>query len=107
MATTSDRCRRSFWARPDRADICVRTWREAQKLDETVTEAEVRDALHAIDPVWNELFPAEQARIIQLLVDRVEVTPDGLTIRLRVEGLASLAADLRARPAGGSALVAA
>jgi hypothetical protein len=46
--------------------------------------------------VWDELFPAEQARIVQLLVERVDVSPDGVDIRLRTEGLANLAADLRA-----------
>jgi hypothetical protein len=40
---------------------------------------------------------AEQARIVQLLVERVTVRPDGLEMRLRVEGLASLIEDLRRR----------
>ena len=39
-----------------------------------------------------------QARIIHLLVDRVDVGPDGADVRLKVEGLASLARDLRAPP---------
>jgi hypothetical protein len=43
---------------------------------------------------WDELFPAEQARIVQLLVDRVDVEPDGLKIRVKSEGLAQLYADL-------------
>lgn len=42
---------------------------------------------------------AEQARLIQLLIERVEVMSDGLTIRLRTEGLASLAADLQQKAA--------
>lgn len=42
----------------------------------------------------DELFPAEQARIVQLLVERVDITIDGIAIRLRAQGLASLAADL-------------
>jgi site-specific DNA recombinase len=45
--------------------------------------------------VWNELFPAEQARILQLLVERVEVQADALEVRIRTEGLVSLVADLR------------
>ena len=53
-------------------------------------------ALAELDPLWDELFPAEQARIVQLLVEQVEVGPDGLTIRLRSEGLASLVQDLGA-----------
>jgi hypothetical protein len=58
-----------------------------------------RKALTEFDALWDELFPAEQARLIQLLVDRVDVMPDGITIRLRTEGLASLAADLQQKAA--------
>jgi len=48
-----------------------------------------------LDPLWDELFPAERARIVRLLVERVEVGPEGADIRLRVGGLASLVRDLR------------
>ncbi|HET6377001.1 MAG TPA: recombinase family protein [Methylocella sp.] len=77
-------------------EIIVRTWRAANKV-EAVTEAEIREACERLDPLWDELFPAEQARIIQLLVERVDVGTDGVAIRLRTEGLASLCAELRAR----------
>ena len=40
------------------------------------------------------MFPAEQARIVRLLVERVDVSPTGADIRLRLEGLASLMRDL-------------
>ena len=49
-----------------------------------------------MDPLWDELFPAEQARIIRLLVERVEIGPAGADIRLRIDGLASLVRDLGA-----------
>ena len=49
--------------------------------------------------LWTELFPAEQARIVRLLVERVDV----LEVRLRAEGLASLVAELRLQPAPGRA----
>ena len=45
------------------------------------------DALHELEPLPDELFPAERARIVRLLVERVKVGPDGADIRLRVEGL--------------------
>ena len=48
--------------------------------------------------LWAELFPAEQARILKLLVERVDVMVDGLEVRLRAEGLASLVAELRQQP---------
>jgi hypothetical protein len=41
-------------------------------------------------------WPAEQARIVRLLVERVVVGPAGADIRLRVAGLASLVRDLGA-----------
>jgi site-specific DNA recombinase len=45
--------------------------------------------------VWAELFPAEQARIVHLLVERVDIQPDALEVRIRAEGLASLVGELR------------
>ncbi|MGD9506979.1 MAG: recombinase family protein [Geminicoccaceae bacterium] len=76
-------------------EIVVATWRAARVQEADITEAAVRDALHAFEPLWDELFPAEQARIVGLLLERVDVGVDGLDIRLRVEGLAHLVRDLR------------
>jgi DNA invertase Pin-like site-specific DNA recombinase len=75
-------------------EIIVRTWRIARKSLDGLSEADVRDALHRLDPLWDELFPAEQARIVQLLVERIDVTLDGIDIRLRIEGLTELVRDL-------------
>ena len=76
-------------------EIIVGTWRAAREEAPDLTEAEVREALAQLDPLWEELFPAEQARIVRLLVERVEVGPDGADIRLRVAGLTSLIRELR------------
>ncbi|WP_245615449.1 hypothetical protein [Muricoccus aerilatus] len=70
------------------------TWAAARASDPDLTEAETRDALHQLEPLWDELFPAEQARIVRLLVERVTVSSTGADIKLRVEGLASLVQDL-------------
>jgi hypothetical protein len=35
-------------------------------LQGDISEAEVREALERLDRLWNELFPAEQARIYHL-----------------------------------------
>ncbi len=77
-------------------EIIVGTWLAARREAPDLTEREVRDALHRLDPLWEELFPAEQARIVRALVERVVVGPAGADIRLRVEGLASLVRDLTA-----------
>jgi DNA invertase Pin-like site-specific DNA recombinase len=76
-------------------EIIVGTWRAAKSMGD-ISEADVRDALYRLDPLWEELFPAVQARIVQLLVERVDISPDGADIRLRTQGLTNLVTDLGA-----------
>ena len=80
-------------------EIIVRTWKQARQQDRGITEDEVRAALFDLSALRDELFPAEQARIVQLLVERVDIQPDGLNITLRSQGLASLANELREKAA--------
>ena len=77
-------------------EIVVGTWRAARRDAPELTEAETQDALHRLDPLWEHLFPAEQARIVRSLVERVVVGPAGADIRLRLDGLGSLVRDLGA-----------
>ena len=63
----------------------------AQGEDADLTEEEVRGALERLDPLWDKIFPAEQTRIIQLLVERLDVGTNGAAIKMRVDGLAGLA----------------
>ena len=58
-----------------------------KKENGTVSEADAIAALHEFRAVWAQLFPAEQARIIQLLVRRVTVTTAGLEVDIRREGI--------------------
>ena len=81
-----------------RPEVIVGTWRAARKEAPDVTDDETRDALEQLDPLWEELFLAEQARIVRSLVERVDVSPAGADIRLRLDGLAGLVRDLRASP---------
>lgn len=55
-----------------------------------IPEADVIAALRDFPELWTQLFPAEQARIIQLLVRRVTVTAEGLVIDLRTDGIAGV-----------------
>jgi hypothetical protein len=75
-------------------EIVVATWRATQPECEGLAEDEVREALAALDPLWAELFPAEQARIIQLLIERVEIGTDGLKLRFRDKGLVQMVAEV-------------
>jgi DNA invertase Pin-like site-specific DNA recombinase len=80
-------------------EIIVQTWRSARKTIKGMTESEVRTALKSFHPLWNQLFPAEQSRIIELLVERVDVRTDRVDIKLRIAGVTSLIGELTSNPA--------
>jgi DNA invertase Pin-like site-specific DNA recombinase len=79
-------------------EIIVQTWRSARKTNKGMTESKVRTALKAFDPLWNQLFPAEQSRIIELLVERVDVLTDRVDIKLRIAGVTTLIGELNGGP---------
>jgi site-specific DNA recombinase len=79
-------------------EIIVQTWRIARKSIKCLAECDVRNALRAFDPLWNELFPTEQARIIGLLVERVDVRTDRVDIKLQIAGITSLVGELTGHP---------
>ena len=54
------------------------------------SETDAIAALHQFNALWSQLFPAEQARIIQLLVRRITVTAAGLEVDIRREGISGV-----------------
>jgi hypothetical protein len=62
--------------------------------DASAREREVIEALARLDEVWEELFPAEQMRILRLLIEGIDVAPDGIAVRLRTGGIHSLVGEL-------------
>jgi len=75
-------------------EVVVATWKAARHELEEMSEVEVREALTTLDPLWAQLFPVEQARVIQLLVDRVEVGTGGLKIRFRDRGITQMVTEV-------------
>ena len=53
---------------------------------EPIDEAQVVVALRHLDVIWGELFPAEQHRILRLLIERIDLREDGLDIIWRDSG---------------------
>lgn len=83
-------------------ELLAQTYREARALAdeqaaqcEPFSERDVVDALSSLDPIWDHLFPDEQARVVQLLVKQVDVYPGRAELRIRADGLDSLVAELR------------
>lgn len=59
-----------------------------------IGEMEMRAAITELDLLWDQLFPGEQARIVQLLVARVELGVDSMSIKLHANGIADLVQEM-------------
>jgi site-specific DNA recombinase len=87
----------------NRPEIIAPAARAAQEDSPDITEPAVAETLRGVDAVWEALFPLEQARILQLLVERVHVTTDGLDIRIRTNGLRGLLREVQCIASEGNA----
>jgi hypothetical protein len=63
--------------------------------DTELEERDVIEALGTLEPVWDELYPAEQARILRLLIERIDVSPSRPTASPSRCTLRALAASSR------------
>ncbi len=77
-------------------EIAARVLKMLREESPTVDEKAIIKALGEFDQIWAALYPAEQTRIIQLLVDRVTVGTSGIAVDLRQEGLGSVLRDMMA-----------
>ena len=77
-------------------DVVTQVLASLKREQGGTSEADAIAALHDFDELWGQLFPAEQARIIQLLVRRVTVTAAGLEVDIQREGVSSMIREMLA-----------
>ena len=70
--------------------VVAQAIREVRVLDSSIDSEKAIRTLQSIEMVWEELFPVEQTRIIQLLVERVTVSPTGIRIDFKADGMKDL-----------------
>jgi DNA invertase Pin-like site-specific DNA recombinase len=75
-------------------EITARTIAALRHEGAAVEEAAVVAALAGFERLWGALYPAEQARIVQLLVERITVSTNGIAVDLRKEGLGLVLRDM-------------
>ncbi len=76
-------------------ELVARTWAAVREHpDDALSERDVLQVLTDFESLWDELFHGEQSRVVQLLVERVDVQPDGIEVRIRAEGFRSLIEEL-------------
>jgi hypothetical protein len=69
-------------------------WNRIQKIGPDLTEPQVVLPMRNLASLWRELFPAEQCRIAQLLIERVLIADGALEIIWRDQGWELLACEL-------------
>lgn len=77
-------------------EIAARVIEAQRREDGANDERAIVAALQRFNDLWDALYPAEQARIVRLLVDRVTVGPAGMAVDLRNNGITTLVRDLAA-----------
>ncbi|MBF0097407.1 MAG: recombinase family protein [Magnetococcales bacterium] len=75
-------------------EVMIRTFKAMDGIDDSISESKVMDSLRNLETLWDELFPMEQSRLMQLLVGKVNVSRQGIDVNLRSGGLKSLMTEL-------------
>ena len=79
-------------------------WNQAQRQHVEVDEPTVVLAMHRLGEVWKQLFAEEQMRLVNLLIERVQLLSDGIDIVWREVGWKELAGELVPGTIGGEML---
>ncbi len=70
--------------------VITGVWERVNASGRDMTEDQIRRHLLNLDRVWDELFPAEQRQFVDLLVKRIEMTPQGASLHLHTQGMEEL-----------------
>ena len=62
--------------------------------DTDITESDISTAFQRVETLWDDLFPAEQNRLVRLLVEKVEIRETGIDMEIKTNGLSALIGDL-------------
>lgn len=74
--------------------IVQAVWDRVQELSPQMSEPEVALPMRRLATMWRQLFPVEQCRLAQLLIERVVIADGGLEIVWRDQGWQALAGEL-------------
>ncbi len=71
--------------------------KRVQALEQVATtQASIEAAFETMDTFWDSLYPVEQQRIIDLLVQVVEIGEEGLRLVMKTSGMEELISSLAA-----------
>ncbi len=78
---------------------------QLKSLDESIRQIETRpateadleavtSALQRLDPIWEVLYPEEQRRVLELLVDEIDIGKSAVTVQFRADGIEQIVTEL-------------
>ncbi len=70
--------------------LIIQTWKALSNHSHSISENEVRKNLLAIESLWDHLFHNEQARLLQLFIQRIDLSVDEVSIKVRSNGIDDL-----------------
>ena len=76
--------------------MVAQAWLAMKNLGEPISQADVTEALQNLELLWSELFPEEQRRILELLLERVDVFTERVDIKFKTDGLGRMVQELLA-----------
>ena len=79
-------------------------WNQVRSEYPGIDEPTVVLAMRRLAEVWQQLFPAEQVRLVSLLIERVSLLSDGIEIVWREVGWKELIGELAPESIGGEML---
>jgi hypothetical protein len=72
----------------------IRSLESGADSTRAVELSEVTKALQQLDPVWEVLYPEEQSRVLELLVESVTVSKHSVDIHFRANGIEQIVDEL-------------
>lgn len=87
-----------------RPEMIAGVWQAARimvdqrQTDDVLDEAQVFVAMRRIGDIWEQLFPAEQHRIVRLLIERVQLHEDGMDIVWSTDGWKEFSTEVSTLP---------
>ena len=76
-------------------DAAIRNLESSNGSAGHIELTEVTNALQRLDPVWETLYPEEQRRVLELLIDSITVNKKEIAIQFRANGIEQIVGELK------------
>ena len=76
-------------------DVAIRNLESNNESAGHIELSEVTSALQRLDPVWEVLYPEEQRRVIELLIESITVNKKEVAIQFRANGIEQIVGELK------------